>query len=206
MGQLASSCSHAHGDGSRAKPSLAGASGNISKASPPRELQSAVATVLRGERDDERRHRARYRSGRVWLGAHGARRPHNSPREHEILGSDRRRDDRARPVAEALCLSPQDGGTTTFRVIRATLGGAHRCASRFLIAIGACLFRPRRKTGAEGALATFVCFERPLDARSGPAGNPPISDVNEGQTQSRRTFNPGDRGCRKLDGHGATPS
>jgi two-component system, NarL family, invasion response regulator UvrY len=115
----------------------AGASGYVSKASPPRELLAAVATVLRGEQAmsaDIARAIAQdeVAGGRTAL-------DDLSPRELEILsltvgGMT------AQAVAEALCLSLKTVHNN-LSVIRATLG-ARTDAHLVWIAIGAGLVSP----------------------------------------------------------------
>jgi len=109
-----------------------GASGYVSKASPPRELLTAVAAVLRGERpmsDDIARAIARdeVAGGRSVL-------DDLSPRELEIL-SLTAGGMTAQAVADALCLSLKTVHNN-LSVIRATLG-ARTDAHLVWIAIGA---------------------------------------------------------------------
>ncbi|KAA0116665.1 DNA-binding response regulator [Methylobacterium sp. P1-11] len=115
----------------------AGASGYVSKASSPRELLTAVATVLRGERamsDDIARAIAQddVAGGRTAL-------EELSPRELEIL-SLTAGGMTAQAVAEALCLSLKTVHNN-LSVIRTTLG-ARTDAHLVWIAIGAGLVWP----------------------------------------------------------------
>jgi two-component system, NarL family, invasion response regulator UvrY len=115
----------------------AGASGYVSKASPPRDLLTALAAVLRGERamsDDIARAIAQdeVAGGRTAL-------DELSPRELEIL-SLTAAGMTARAVAEALCLSVKTVHNN-LSMIRAALG-ARTDAHLVWIAIGAGLVSP----------------------------------------------------------------
>jgi two-component system, NarL family, invasion response regulator UvrY len=115
----------------------AGASGYVSKASPPRDLLTALAAVLRGERamsDDIARAIAQdeVAGGRTAL-------DELSPRELEIL-SLTAAGMTARAVAESLCLSVKTVHNN-LSMIRAALG-ARTDAHLVWIAIGAGLVSP----------------------------------------------------------------